>query len=105
MPRSDGSGKKKEEIDFNSHQIVLDVYGGGYVNLPSGLVGPSIERPALAALLRAEDGAMVVHSQADDYGNEFRKDTDANYQHELDESNKNKKRQNSQGSGYRMMGA
>jgi hypothetical protein len=46
---------------------------------------------------------MVVHSQADDYGNEFRKDTDANYKHELDESNKNKKRKHSQGRGSSSM--
>jgi hypothetical protein len=102
VPRSDGSGTKKEEIDFNSRQIVLDVDGGGYLNLPTGLVGPSIERPALAALLRS-DGAMVVHNQADDYSNEFRRDAEANYKHELNESNQNKKRQNSQGSGYSAM--
>jgi hypothetical protein len=102
VPRSDGTGTKKEEIDFNSRQIVLDIEGGGNLNLPSGLVGPSIEVPSLAALLRP-DGAMVVHNQADDISNEFRRDTAANYKHELDESNANKKRQNSQGSGYSSM--
>jgi hypothetical protein len=99
VPKSDGSGTKKEEIDFNSRQIVLDIEGGGYLSLPSGLVGPTIERPALTALLRP-DGAMVVHNQADDISNEFRKDTAANYKHELDESDANKKRDRSQGSGY-----
>ncbi len=71
-------------------------------NLPAGMVGPSIERPVLAGLLR-RDGAMVVHSQADDLANEFRKDTEANYKHEMEESSKTRK--SSQGSGYSgMMG-
>lgn len=105
VPKSDGSGTTKEEIDFNAHQIVIDVDGGGYQNLPNALTGPSIERPALAALLRP-DGAMVVHSQADDIANEFRKDVEANYKHELAESDKKKKREHSQGAGYAgMMGS
>ena len=41
-----------------------------------------------------------VHSQADDYSNEFRRDTDSNYKHELDESNKNKKRAELPGLGH-----
>jgi hypothetical protein len=97
VPRSDGSGKKSELIDFSSRQIVLDVVGGGYQNLPSGMLGPPIERPVLAALLRP-DGAMVLHSQADDIGNEVRKDIEANYSHEIEQSSK--KRESSRGSGY-----
>jgi hypothetical protein len=97
VPSSDGSGKKREPIDFNSRQIVLDVSGGGFQNLPAGLVGPSIERPAWAALLR-RDGAMAVHNQAEDEFNEVRKDIASNFSHELSESGK--KRESSQGSGY-----
>jgi hypothetical protein len=97
VPNSEGKGKQREPIDFNSHHIVLDVAGGGYQNLPSGLVGPSIERPAWAALLRP-DGAMVVHNQADDVVDEVRKDIEGNFKHELDASGK--KRESSQGSGY-----
>ena len=40
VPRSDGSGQKTELVDFSTHQIVLDVAGGGYQNLPSGMQGP-----------------------------------------------------------------
>jgi hypothetical protein len=100
VPNSEGKGKQREPIDFNSHQIVLDVAGGGFQNLPSGLVGPSIERPAWAALLRP-DGAMVVHNQADDVVNEVRKDVEGNFRHEIEESGK--KRESSQGSGYASM--
>ena len=70
-----------------------------YQNLPSGLIGPSIERPALPPC-SGRDGAMVVHNQADDHSNEFRKDIEANYKHELDESNRTRSGENSQGSGY-----
>ncbi len=105
VPKSDGSGTKTEQIDFNSHQIVLDIGGGGFQNLPNGMLGPKIERPALAALLR-HDGAMIVHSEADDLANPFRKDIESNYTHELHESDSKKKREHSQGGGYgSMMGS
>ena len=55
IPASDGSSKKSSTIDFNSHQIVLDVIAnkktGGYQHLPAGFVGPPIDRPALTLLL------------------------------------------------------
>ena len=90
-------------IDFSTRQIVLDVAGGGYQDLPSGMVGTPIERPVFAALLR-RDGSIAVHSQADDLDNEVRKDIEANYFHELEESNKARK--SSRGSGYSgMMGS
>jgi hypothetical protein len=106
VPSSEGKGTKREPIDFNSHQIVVDVAGGGFQNLPSGVVGPTIERPSWAALLR-RDGALLVHNEADDETNEFRKDIAANYRREIEQSNKERK--SSQGSGYsgmmgRMMG-
>ena len=94
VPRSDGTGKKREPVDYRTHQIVLDISGGGLQNLPAGLNGPSITRPALAALLR-RDGAMVIHHEADDLANEMRKDIEVNYRHEIEQSSK--KRENSQG--------
>jgi hypothetical protein len=102
VPVSDGSGKKREPIDFSTRQIVLDLEGGGLQVLPTGMLGAPITRPAFAALLRP-DGSVAVHIQADDEVNEVRKDIEANYKHELAQSNK--KRESSQGSGYAgMMG-
>ncbi len=102
VPRSDGSGAKRESMDFRTHQLVLDLDGGGFQNLPTGVTGPPVERPALAALLRP-DGSMVIHTMMDDLANDFRKDVEANYDHELKESDK--KREKSNGSGYAgMMG-
>jgi hypothetical protein len=106
IPVADGSGKKSKLIDFGTRQIVLNVAGGGYQQLPKGLVGTPVEKPALAVLLRP-DGSVAVHKEADDVLNEVRKDIDSNYHHELNQSNK--KRESSLGSGYagmmmRMMG-
>jgi hypothetical protein len=99
VPVSDGSGKKSKTIDFNTRQIVLDADGGGYQQLPAGMVGPLIERPILSLLLRP-DGSVAVHNEAEDFANEVRKDIKANYDHEIAESNKERK--NSVGTG--MMG-
>ncbi len=90
-------------VDFSTHQIVLDVAGGGYQNLPSGMVGTA-HRTARARGLAPARWIDGVHSQADDLDNEVRKDIEANYFHELEESNK--KRKSSRGSGYSgMMGS
>jgi hypothetical protein len=102
VPSSDGSGKQSTMIDFSTRHIVLDLDGGDYLKVPEALGNLAIERPAYAALLR-RDGAMVVHNQADDFANEFRKDTEANYHHEIEQSDKERK--SSRGSGYsRLMG-
>ena len=102
VPVSDGSGKKTVPIDFTTHQIVLDVSGGGFQQLPNGFVGPPIARPALAALLRP-DGTIAVHYQSDDEVNEVRKDIQSTYDHEIASSTKERK--SSQGLGYQgMMG-
>lgn len=103
VPVSDGTGKKSVPIDFNSHQIVLDI-DGGYHPLPAsaGLLGGPVEKPGYALLLRP-DGSVVVHSETEDYANDVRKDIASNYKHEIDMSNKKRKR--STGSGYMgMMG-
>jgi hypothetical protein len=101
IPVSDGSGKKTHTVDFNSHQIVLDI-SGGYDPLPAGFLGGPVERPGLALLLRP-DGSVVVHNEAEDLANDVRKDIRANYKHELAMSKQVRK--NGAGSGYMgMMG-
>jgi hypothetical protein len=103
IPVSDGTGKKSKVIDFNSRQIVLDVFAikktAGVQYLPAGFVGPPIARPALALLLRP-DGSVAVHNEADDESNDVRKDIYNNYHHEIDQSGK--KREPTMGTG--MMG-
>jgi hypothetical protein len=111
IPASDGSGAKSKPVDFSSRQIMLDVYmpgqapatpdPSGYQQLPSGIVGTPIERPALAVVLRP-NGTIVVHNQADDVANEFRSDIDSNYRRELAASTK--KREPTMGMGG-MMGS
>ena len=54
----------------------------GFHRLPAGIVGPPVERPALAFLLRP-DGSVMVHNEADDAANAVRRDIADNYHHEL----------------------
>jgi hypothetical protein len=101
IPVSDGTGKKSKTIDFNSRQVVLDVYANkkslaGNQPLPPGLSGTPVDRPVVALLLRP-DGSVVVHGEADDVANDVRKDIEANYRHEINLSTK--KRENSVGMG------
>ncbi len=94
IPSSDGTKSKNSVIDFNSHQIVLDINAnkktGGYQQLPPGFIGPPLDRPALTLLLRP-DGSVIVHNEADDIANEVRRDIDANYKHEKAQSGKERK--------------
>jgi hypothetical protein len=103
VPVSDGSGQKSKTIDFNSRQIVLDVFAnkksGGYQQLPAGFVGSPFVRPSTALVLRP-DGSVVLHNEADDEANEVRKDIQNNYKHELSQSTKERK----SGTGTGMMG-
>ena len=105
IPSSDGSKPKSTLIDFTSHQIVLDVFGNkktaGYQQLPSGMIGPPLQHPAVAVLLRP-DGSIAVHNEADDVVNEVRRDIDANYRQEIKDSGKERK--SSFGSGMMGMG-
>lgn len=96
IPVSDGTGKKSKPVDFNSHQLVLDV-DGGFQTLPADFPGNVITRPALALLLRG-DGSVILRDEADDRPDEVRRDVDANYKRELKESDK--VRANSMGDGY-----
>jgi hypothetical protein len=97
VPVSDGSGQQTKRIDFNSHEIVLDTTGGTQPVPPLGAGNAPLTVPATSLLVRP-DGVVVLRNQADDLHDEVRKDTDANYQRELKESDK--KRENSLGSGY-----
>jgi hypothetical protein len=105
VPVSDGTGKKAKVIDFNSRQIMLDVFMNkrstpyGYQHLPPGYVGPLIPRPAIALVLR-KDGSVVVHREADDEDNDVRKDIEANYAQEIKESHNERQ----SGTGAGMMG-
>ncbi len=105
IPSSDGTKTKTSSVDFNSHQIVLDLVGnkktGGYQPLPTGMLGPPLERPTITLLLR-NDGSVAVHNEADDIVNEVRRDIDANCKLELKESGK--KRKSSVGMGMMGMG-
>jgi len=96
VPVSDGTGKKAKLIDFNSHQIILDV-DGGWQPMPSGFPGGGLERPAMALMLRP-DGAVIVRDQADDLNDPIRKDIETNYKRELEDSTK--ERTSSMGGGY-----
>jgi len=105
VPVADGSGKKTHTIDFNSHQVVLDINAiktlNGSQPLPAGFAGPPIDRPALTLLLRP-DGSVAVHNEADDVSNEVRRDIWNNYRHEIEQSTK--KRKSSRGTGMMGMG-
>jgi hypothetical protein len=107
VPVSDGSGKKSKTIDFNSRQIVLDVFAnkktGGYQPLPVGFVGPPIVKPSLALVLRP-DGSAVLHSEADDEANDVRRDIEANYKEEIKRSSKKRESGTGMG-GMGMMGS
>jgi hypothetical protein len=107
IPSSDGTKPKTSSIDFNSRQIVLDIIGnkktGGYQHLPAGLVGPPIERPTIALLLR-NDGSVAVHNEVDDVVNEVRRDIDTNYKQEIKDSGKRRERSTGMGMGGMMGG-
>src|SRR5208282_5607379 len=96
IPTSEGTGKKIKQVDFNTHQIVLDA-AVGQQPLPSGFAGGALDRPALTLLLRP-DGSVLARSEVEDLNNEVRKDMKRNYDREIKDSSK--KRENSMGSGY-----
>jgi hypothetical protein len=100
IPVSDGSKAKNSRVDFNSREIVLDATGGNVPLPPIGAGGAPIAMPATSLLVRP-DGAVVLRNQADDLFDEVRKDTDANYKRELEESDK--ARESSQGGSYSSM--
>jgi hypothetical protein len=93
IPTSEGTGAKRERVDFNSHQIVLDATGGDQA-IPRTLDVGRFETPATSMMVRA-DGTVVIRSQAFDQLDEVRKSTEESYKREVEESNK--KRESSSG--------
>ncbi len=85
IPASDGSKEKNRMIDYNSHQLMLDVTGGEQPLTP--YQNGKIEIPVVTLLLRP-DGSVVVRNQAFDVSDPVRKDMAANYNRELEESSK-----------------
>jgi len=81
LPIPDTTGKKAltKKIDFNSHQLVLDVMGG---DQPIPPLGPGtagkLPVPALSLVVRP-DGSVVVRNQANDLQDQVRKDMANNY--------------------------
>ena len=80
-------GEKTKPIDFNSHQIVLDVDGGWQPHAAGLRRRRPPDVPAVALLMRP-DGSVVVRNEADDRHDQVRKDIENNYKRELEESNK-----------------
>jgi len=83
LPILDPSGKKPQSmrVNFNSHQLVLDVMGGN-LPMPVPPLGPNLgsqfAAPGMAFVVR-RDGSVAVRSQAGDVSDQVRKDIVDNY--------------------------
>jgi hypothetical protein len=92
LPMLDSSGKRavSKKIDFNSHQLVLDVMGG---DQPIPALGPGtagkLPVPAISLVVRP-DGTVVVRNQANDLHDQVRKDMESNYKRGLKDLEKKK---------------
>ncbi|WP_406699820.1 hypothetical protein V5E97_13320 [Singulisphaera sp. Ch08] len=93
IPNSEGSGSKRERIDFTSRQVVLDAMGGARP-LPKDIDNGRFEVPALSLVVRP-DGSVAMKNQAFDEPNEVRKNVFETYKREVAESNANKVRESS----------
>jgi len=99
LPIPDSTGKKalSKRIDFNSHQLVLDVMGGDQTIPPLGPgTAGKLPVPAISLVVR-HDGTVVVRSQANDANDQVRKDMANNYFRALKDLEK--KKNESRGSG------
>jgi hypothetical protein len=100
VPITDETGKKvpkNQPVDFNSHQVVLDVMGGDQTIPPLGPGATGrLSVPALALVVR-RDGAVVVRSQANDVHDQVRKDMADNFARELKAAEDEKKKKNQPG--------
>jgi hypothetical protein len=86
-----------QRVDFNSHQLVLDVMGGDQTLPPLGPgLGGRLSVPALALVVR-RDGAVVVRSQANDVHDQVRKDMADNFNRELKAAEDEKKKKDRPG--------
>jgi hypothetical protein len=83
LPILDTAGKKPQSmrVNFNSHQLVLDVMGGN-LPMPVPPLGPNLGSqfvaPGMAFVVR-RDGSVAVRSQASDVSDQVRKDIVDNY--------------------------
>ncbi|MEA2500605.1 MAG: hypothetical protein QOD01_716, partial [Actinomycetota bacterium] len=83
LPILDAAGKKPQSmrVNFNSHQLVLDVMGGN-LPMPVPPLGPNLgsqfAAPGMAFVVR-RDGSVAVRSQASDVSDQVRKDIVDNY--------------------------
>ena len=94
VPIADGEGKKSvtKKIDFNSHQLVLDVMGGEQPIPPLGPgTGGRLPVPALSLVVR-RDGAVVIRNQANDLHDQVRKDMADNFSRDLKTAEEEKKK-------------
>ena len=100
VPVAAEAGTKKPvnmRIDFNSHQVVLDVMGGNQPIPPLGSgVGGRLEVPALSLVVR-RDGAVVVRNQAQDVHDQVRKKIADNFSRDLKEAEEDKKKKHKKG--------
>jgi hypothetical protein len=100
VPITDETGKKvpqNKPVDFNSHQVVLDVMGGDQPIPPLGPgTGNRLSVPALALVVR-RDGAVVIRSQANDVHDQVRKDMADNFARELKAAEDEKKKKDRPG--------
>ncbi|MHC5542227.1 hypothetical protein ACYOEI_28730, partial [Singulisphaera rosea] len=104
IPTTDGTTQKKRaNIDFDTHQLVLDTKGGS-LPFPKGLNTPGrLEIPSLSLLVR-NDGSVIVRNQANDVHDEVRKTIEINAKRELDESGKQRESSMGRFGGAAMMG-
>ncbi|AGA29273.1 hypothetical protein [Singulisphaera acidiphila] len=93
IPNSDGTGSKREKIDFNSRQVVLDAMGGSRP-IPKEIDNSRFEVPALSLVVRP-DGSVAMKNQAFDEPNEVRKNVLETYNREKAEASSNKARESS----------
>jgi hypothetical protein len=91
-----------QRIDFNSHQLVLDVMG---VDLPIPPLGPGtggrLTAPVVALVVRP-DGAVVIRNQASDLRDQVRKDMLDNYNRKVKEADEAKKKKSTGPAGSAM---
>jgi hypothetical protein len=101
IPSSEGEGVKSQRVDFNSHQLVLDVMGGTRP-VPTEIDNSRFDIPALSLVVRP-DATVSVRNQAFDQTDEVRRQVDENYKREKEESKK--ARESSSGAYYGTAGS
>ncbi len=93
---------QSEVIDFNSRQLVVETSGGNHPLFDLGITG-YFEVPTIAVLLRP-DGALALHNQSVDVGDEQRDFMKQSYQLSISDDGDKKNRGNMMGIEDMMMG-